>query len=193
MALLAEELVEEWLRRQGFFTIRGAKLGVHEMDLLAVRMTAGGIACRHIEVQASINPQNYISHLTKDIQTRDGKKASSRVSRTEETLLSCVKAWVEKKYRSSKKQALLASLVPPSLSQIPWTRELVINKYKFQREIELIREQGAQIRLLSEIISELQSSKMLLESAAGGDFVNLVNLVPTRVTTNFFSDLECPD
>jgi hypothetical protein len=189
MALLAEELVEEWLRRQGFFTIRGAKLGVHEMDLLAVRMTANGIACRHIEVQASINPQNYISHLTKDIQTRDGKKASSRVSRTEETLFLCVKAWVEKKYHSSKKRALLASLVPAS----PWTQELVINKYKFPREIELIGEQGVEIHFLHKIISELQSLKMLLESAAGGDFVNLINTVPTQVTTDHFSYLERPD
>lgn len=193
MALLAEELVEEWLRRQGFFTIRGAKLGVHEMDLLAVRLTRDGVVCRHIEVQASVNPQNYISHLTKDIQARDGKKASSRVSRTEETLLSCVKAWVEKKYHSSKKQALLASLVPTSLSSIPWTRELVINKYKFPREIDLIREQGVEIRLLNEIISALQGSKMLLESAAGGDFVNLINTVPLSVTTTLFPDLIAPD
>ena len=33
MALLAEEIVEEWLNRQGYFTIRGVKVGVHEMDL----------------------------------------------------------------------------------------------------------------------------------------------------------------
>ena len=193
MALLAEELVEEWLRRQGFFTIRGAKLGVHEMDLLAVQMTATGIVCRHIEVQASINPQNYISHLTKDIQTRDGKKASSRISRTEETLLSCVKAWVEKKFHSSKKRALLATLVPTSFSLASWTQELVINKYKFQREIDLIGEQGVRICLLSEIISELQRSKMLLESAAGGDFVNLINTVSLSVTTTLFPDARDSD
>lgn len=36
MALLAEEIVEEWLNRQGYFTIRGIKMGVQEIDLLAV-------------------------------------------------------------------------------------------------------------------------------------------------------------
>lgn len=35
MALLGESLVEEWLNREGFFTIRGVKHGVGEMDLLA--------------------------------------------------------------------------------------------------------------------------------------------------------------
>lgn len=38
MALLAEEIVEEWLNRLGFFRIRGVKIGVHEIDLLAVRL-----------------------------------------------------------------------------------------------------------------------------------------------------------
>jgi hypothetical protein len=35
VALLAEELVEECLIRQGYFTNRGIKVGVHEMDILA--------------------------------------------------------------------------------------------------------------------------------------------------------------
>jgi len=35
MALLAEEVVEEWLNRQGYFTIRGIRLGVHESRLVS--------------------------------------------------------------------------------------------------------------------------------------------------------------
>ena len=41
MALLAESLVDEWLNRQGFFTIRGIKHGVGEIDLLGVRFYEG--------------------------------------------------------------------------------------------------------------------------------------------------------
>jgi len=37
VALLGESLVEEWLNREGFFTIRGVKHGVDEMDLLAIK------------------------------------------------------------------------------------------------------------------------------------------------------------
>ena len=66
MALLAEEIVEEWLNRQGYFTIRGIKLGVHEIDLLAVKSRRQGeVECRHIEVQASIHPVSYITPLPK--------------------------------------------------------------------------------------------------------------------------------
>ena len=47
MALLAEEIVEEWLNRQGYFTIRGIKMVVHEIDLLAVKLRPNGKAeCR---------------------------------------------------------------------------------------------------------------------------------------------------
>jgi hypothetical protein len=47
MALLAEEIVEEWLNHHGFFTIRGAKTGVREIDILAVRPTTTGLECRY--------------------------------------------------------------------------------------------------------------------------------------------------
>ena len=58
MALLAESLVEEWLNRQGFFTIRGVRAGVDELDLLAVRPSknSNGLEARHVEVQMSVNP-----------------------------------------------------------------------------------------------------------------------------------------
>ena len=66
MALLAEEIVEEWLNRQGYVTIRGIKMGVHEIDLLAVKWLENGkVECRHIEVQASMRPVSYISRVPK--------------------------------------------------------------------------------------------------------------------------------
>ncbi len=34
VAIFAETLVEEWLNRNGYFTVRGAKAGLLEMDLL---------------------------------------------------------------------------------------------------------------------------------------------------------------
>ncbi len=52
MALLAEEIVEEWLNRQGYFTIRGIRLGVNEIDLVAVKFRSGeSPVCCHVEVQ----------------------------------------------------------------------------------------------------------------------------------------------
>jgi len=54
--LLGEEVVEEWLNRNGYFTIRGIRVRVDEIDILAIRpLPDGKHECRHIEVQLSIN------------------------------------------------------------------------------------------------------------------------------------------
>jgi len=73
VALLAEELVEEWLNRAGFFTIRGVKIGVHEMDLLAIKATQGGLERRHVEVQGSVNRVSYLLRLSKADQKVTGR------------------------------------------------------------------------------------------------------------------------
>jgi hypothetical protein len=70
MALLAETLIEEWLNRQGFLTVRGVKEGVDEMDILAVRAPSDAgekLEAWHVEVQASFRPNNYIAELTKRV------------------------------------------------------------------------------------------------------------------------------
>jgi hypothetical protein len=64
MPLLAETLVDEWLNRRGFFTVRGIKDGVEEIDLLGVRPTSNGLEGWHVEVQASFRPVNYITPLS---------------------------------------------------------------------------------------------------------------------------------
>ena len=62
MALLAESLVEEWLNRDGFFTIPGVKHGVGEMDILAVRPNRDGtVTGRHVEVQVSFRSIGFIA------------------------------------------------------------------------------------------------------------------------------------
>jgi hypothetical protein len=66
MGLLAESLVDEWLNRAGFFTVRGIKHGVGEMDLLGVRPRMSSLEAWHVEVQASFRPISYIASLPDD-------------------------------------------------------------------------------------------------------------------------------
>lgn len=69
-----------------YFTIRGVKIGVHEMDLLAIRFTATGLDCRHIEVQASVRPVSYLKRVPKAIQKETGRAAGSARLREEQEL-----------------------------------------------------------------------------------------------------------
>src|SRR4051812_18899274 len=99
MALLGESLVEEWLNREGFFTIRGVRHGVDEMDLLAIRREKNGkITGWHVEVQVSFRPVAFIGKLPKGTMNRQSVRARS-VQEVED----CARTWVEAKFKAAAK------------------------------------------------------------------------------------------
>lgn len=169
MALLAEELVEEWLNRQGFFTIRGLKLGVAEMDLLGIRPIGDGIECRHLEVQASINPVSYIAPLTRTRQKAWGCGAYSAKRRPNDCMVESVTGWITKKFRHPRKLAARARLCSG-----PWSDELVVNGVKYPEELKEIEGQGIRIHHLKNIVQDLPSPSKDGFTAAGNDFENLL-------------------
>ncbi len=170
MALLAEEIVQEWLNRQGYFTIRGIKMGVQEIDLLAIKFAPDGSPeCRHIEVQASMRPISYISKVPKLAQTAG--RAAGSVKRSSDELLEGVAEWVEKKFTRADKRALLLRLCKGD-----WTSELVINVVKSDHEVEIIASHGIKILHLSQIVSSLLAEDYLIASASGADIVDLIQM-----------------
>lgn len=171
MALLAEEIVEEWLNRNGYFTIRGIKLGVHEIDLLAIAVRGTTIEARHIEVQASIRPISYLCQLPKNIQKETGRSPMSMKHRSKEELKDGVEEWINKKFDQDSKKRLRKELY-----QGEWIYELVIHHVKFQEELDLIEERGIKIHHLDDIVISLSKQDTLIQSASGTELVDLVML-----------------
>lgn len=172
MALLAEVLVEEWLNRQGYFTIRGIKIGVHEMDLLAIRPRADGtLECRHVEVQASVNPVSYLTPLSQADCKATGRKPTSSKVRSAEEMARGVREWVQKKFGREDKGSMLTKLAPG-----PWTRELVLHRLKHPEELEEIKGNGVTVHRLSDVIQDMRSGKLPVTKAAGSDFMDLLFL-----------------
>ncbi len=174
MALLAEELVEEWLNRQGYFTIRGVKLGVHEIDLLAIRPTPKGLECRQFEVQASVRPVSYITKVPLEVQRRSGRAPGSAKMRDDEELRQGIREWVSKKFAHPDKDRLRRKLAAG-----PWSRELVVHVVKHERELELIQEAGVIVRRLTDLVAELKKGGLALDGAAGAHLVDLVAMAAT--------------
>lgn len=84
MSLLGEEVIEEWLNRKGYFTIRGIKVGANQIDILAIKpLSSGQQECRHIECQLSPKPMGYIT-------TGNAKKLN------EAELKEAAHKWIEK-------------------------------------------------------------------------------------------------
>ena len=176
MALLAEELVEEWLNRQGYFTIRGVKVGVDEIDLLAVKYSdKGKPECRHVEVQASMRPISYISRIPKTL-LEAGQSPTSAKTRSSELLKAGVKEWVIKKFKKPNKLSVIESLFP-----INWSTELVVNNVKSEEELKYIESEGVKLTRLSEVIKELNKNDFKIKSASGADFSDLIHLASQNV------------
>ncbi|MCW5873453.1 MAG: hypothetical protein KIS88_02280 [Anaerolineales bacterium] len=169
MALLAEEIVEEWLNRQGWFTIRGIKLGVHEIDLLAMKVVENKQICRHIEVTASNNPVSYITSVPKAIQKETGRKPSSSKLRTAEELQAGIHEWIDKKFNLRVKRELREMLYPGD-----WSFELVINEIRHPLEVELFEKTNIQVHRLKDILSDLKNKRMPIQSASGTSLVDLI-------------------
>ena len=171
MALLAEEIVEEWLNRKGYFTIRGIKLGVHEIDLLALAAEGGSIRARHIEVQASVRPISYFAPLPKEDQRALQRAPHNAAARTPEQMRAGVKEWVDKKYHHREKEQLRQALYRGK-----WEFELVVHKLKYPEEVPLIEEHHIRVWRLADIVADMSSPGNLVKSAAGTDLLDLVML-----------------
>ena len=153
MALFAETLVEEWLNRDGYFTVRGAKAGQLEMDLLAVRpdAAAGGFEALHYEVQASTGPISWVTDWTPGLQRRHGIGRNSARGRTAEQLAECVEAWVGKKFSDPRLAAARGRLWPKT----EWRFGLVVGEVRHPRELEEIRSRGVEVVGLLHVLDDL--------------------------------------
>ncbi|HUX74876.1 MAG TPA: hypothetical protein VMV25_13420 [Steroidobacteraceae bacterium] len=171
MALLAEEIVEEWLNRQGYFTIRGIKVGVHEIDLLAIRHSAAGLECRHLEVQASVRPVSYITRVPLEVQKSTGRSATSSKTRSDEELRQGIREWIAKKFERPSKIQIRNQLAPG-----PWSRELVVHKVYHAHELELIAKTGITVHQLMHVVAKLNAEGRVIQGAAGAHLTDLVAL-----------------
>ncbi|OBZ09088.1 hypothetical protein A8L34_23380 [Bacillus sp. FJAT-27264] len=180
MALQAETLVEEWLNKNGYFTIRGIKEKLNEIDFLAVRQSEDGEwEYVHCEVLVSMRPVAYISKLTKQQMEKLGVKSKTSAKlRNSESLKDSVKAWVEIKYTSDKKKKLRSSVIDTE----EWQYWLVHGRVKDQNELEQISGEGVKLVAIKDILQELtaNTTEHSFSAASAGDLVELINLLNTE-------------
>jgi hypothetical protein len=168
LALIAEEVVEEWLNQQGFLTLRGLKLGVQEMDLLAVRNSPSGVELRHYEVSASMNPVSYISRVPKSIQIETGRAPANAKKRTLKELEVGVAEFIEKKFLMPKKAAVRQSIWPGE-----WSFHFVINEVRHKEELDVFQRTGVEMVSLKQVLRDLSTSGGAF-TAASKDLVDLI-------------------
>jgi hypothetical protein len=158
MAILDEEIVEQWLNQYGFFTMRGIKCGVDEIDLLAIKPSKTSPEFWHVEVQVSFRPVGYIGGDT------NAKK------RTREQIEDGVRAWVEKKFTSRKKKEKRESIVSGS----DWKYVLVCANLKDETEIQVMENLGVKVFRYSDILADVVNSKEHQTSSIANNIVEIL-------------------
>ncbi len=172
MALLAESLVDEWLNRKGFFTVRGIKDGVDEIDLLGVRPTSAGLEGWHVEVQASFRPVNFITRLTEELSRSLGKKRGAAIARSDDMIKECVRAWVDHKFTRDDKVAARERAWPG----IHWKFYFVHGVAKYEAEVAAIKQHDITVIPLHQVLTELCTEDSGgARGAAGTDFADMMD------------------
>lgn len=164
MALLDEQLVEEWLNRNGYFTLRGIKVGVDEIDLLALKYIDGVADYKHVEVQVSYKPIGYI-----------GGDTNAR-KRTAEEIKAGVAQWVEKKFTSNKKIEKRNAIAPSA----SWDYTLVHGVLRDETELEYMRALGVNTVPYKEVLSFLQTDKTNQSSSAASNIVEMLKFMQEK-------------
>ncbi len=169
MALLAESLVEEWLNRNGYFTIRGVKHGQGEMDLLAVRPQTDAVVGWHVEVTVSFRPIGYIA---REPAGDSGGRGSYVRKRTPEQVRDYARAWVEAKFRSPDKDRLRSELWPG----VEWSYHLVHGIVRYPIELEAFTNEGVTCHPFHRLLSDLsQRGDRSFSGSAGGDLAEIIS------------------
>lgn len=165
MSLLDEQLVEEWLNRQGFFTMRGIKCGVDEIDLLAIRERPNGMERWHVEVQISFNPIGYI-----------GGGASAK-RRTPDEVRAGVEQWVDKKFTKAIKSERRLALLPKS----EWEYVLVHGISRHPIELEIMNELGVRTVSYSDVLSFLLARGTKESSSVASNILDILGYAKQRL------------
>ncbi len=171
MALLAETLVDEWLNRQGFFTVRGIKHGNDEIDLLGVRPSNTKLEAWHVEVQASFRPIGYISPVTDDIAKRFVASPKSAKKRPPEIVKECAESWVESKFNKDKKKIVREQAWPRQ----DWKYVFVHAVVREPDELKAIAACGVRLVPFHEVLQQLEHNAAAgIRGGAGTDFSEII-------------------
>lgn len=158
MALLDEQLVEEWLNRKNYFTIRGIKCGVDEIDLLAVKHSVDEYDCLHVEVQVSFRPIGYV-----------GGDTSAR-KRSDQEVRAGVEQWVEKKYTSERKIGRRNDVLPNA----KWRYIFVYGVLRDETELEYMKELGVELISYRQVLTELRDDRSTQSSSVASSIAELL-------------------
>ncbi len=139
---LIADIIGEWLCLKGYFIIKGLKIGLNEIDVLAIKPKDGKIdEAAHYEISISTSPVGYL-----------GARSAKRQS--DEQVRKSVARFIAKKYTNEKTVKLIERLVGKG-----YTRNFVTGNRKHEMEIIALEEAGINVISVTKILGEIRDLK----------------------------------
>ena len=141
---ISEDLVSLAYQSLGYFVMEGIKVGVREIDLLAIRLGESGEVDHrvHVEVSISTRPIGVLRP-----EARLGKSASKPVE--------SAKAWVKKKFEEES----VVDAIRTTFRSKPYQRVFVYGRLKDTSQLDVLKNEGIECRQIGELIHTALSSK----------------------------------
>ncbi len=159
---IIEDIVSDWLNSKGYFVIKNLKVGVNEVDILAVKLNNRQNVDNaiHVEVQCSSNPIGYIGG------------SSSAKKRNVLEIESGVKNYIDKKFNSEKIRNVVRELVGNKYEKI-----FVHGKLKEEAEtIKAFEKNGIKVVRVQQIFKEIKINEGGYKTGEGNRYHQLLHL-----------------
>ncbi len=141
---IIENIVAGWFNSKGYFLIKNLKIGVNEMDILAVKLGDDQKVndAIHIEVQCSSNPIGYIGG-TPSAKKRDAIGVEEGVV-----------AYIDKKFNNPKITEVINSLIGNN-----YRKMFICGNLKEEETIKYFEKNGIKVMRVWQIFKELKANE----------------------------------
>jgi len=158
---IIENIVANWFNSKGYFLIKNLKVGVNEIDILAVRLDKEQKVndAIHIEVQCSSNPIGYI-----------GGTPSAKKRNVSEVELG-VEAYIYKKFNNPKITDVINSLIGNK-----YRKMFICGKLKEEDTIKYFEKNGIEVMRVWQVFKEVKANKGEYKTGEGNRYHQLLHL-----------------
>jgi Holliday junction resolvase-like predicted endonuclease len=158
---IIENIVANWFNSKGYFLIKNLKVGVNEIDILAIRLNSDQKIndAVHIEVQCSSNPIGYIGG-TPSAKKRDASEVELGVA-----------AYIEKKFNNKKITDVIKNLVGNK-----YRKMFICGKLKEEDTVKYFEKNGIMVKRVWEIFKEIKNNAGEYKTGEGNRYHQLLHL-----------------
>ena len=158
---LIENIVANWFNSQGYFVIQNLKIGVNEVDILAVKLDEGKkvIDVLQVEVQCSSNPIGYIGG------------SSSAKKRSSLQIAKGVKSYIDKKWNNKKIKSRVEKLIGKNYRKL-----FICGNLKDETTVEFFKKNDVDVIRVWDIFKEIEKNEGMYKTGEGNRYHQLLHL-----------------